>query len=87
MLEAIASYDLRIWHAYFGAPGENNDLNVLYGSPLFDDLLVDIAPEAPVVVNVKTYGKCYYLADGIYPQWSKFFKLFSIARDEKNNGV
>ncbi|GKA03588.1 ALP1-like protein isoform X1 [Tanacetum coccineum] len=61
----------------------NNDLNVLYGSPLFDDVLSDTTPEAPFVVNGRTYKKGYYLADGIYPTWSSFVKTFSIARDEK----
>ncbi|GJR25127.1 RNA-directed DNA polymerase, eukaryota [Tanacetum coccineum] len=42
----------------------NNDLNVLYGSPLFDDFLSDTAPEAPFVVNGRTYKKGYYLPDG-----------------------
>ncbi|GKA32124.1 RNA-directed DNA polymerase, eukaryota [Tanacetum coccineum] len=64
--------------------GANNDLNVLYGSPLFDDELVDTAPECPFVVNGHTYRKCYYLADGIYPAWFTFVKSFSVARDEKS---
>ncbi|GJX91541.1 zinc finger, CCHC-type containing protein [Tanacetum coccineum] len=46
MLEAVADQKLWIWHAYFGVPGANNDLNVLYGSPLFDDEIADIAPES-----------------------------------------
>ncbi|GKA65442.1 ALP1-like protein [Tanacetum coccineum] len=83
MLEAVADQKLWIWHAYFGVPGANNDLNVLYGSPLFDDEIADIAPECPFVVNGHTYRKCYYLADGIYPAWSTFVKTFSVARDEK----
>ncbi|XP_020254166.1 uncharacterized protein LOC109831244 [Asparagus officinalis] len=29
ILEAVAPYDLWIWHAYFGLPGSNNDINVL----------------------------------------------------------
>ncbi|GJU59478.1 retrovirus-related pol polyprotein from transposon TNT 1-94 [Tanacetum coccineum] len=41
----------------------NNDLNVFYGSPLFGDVLVDTAPEAPFVLNGRTYKKRYYLAD------------------------
>ncbi|GJS22089.1 ALP1-like protein isoform X1 [Tanacetum coccineum] len=72
MLEAVADQRLWIWHAYFGVPGANNDLNVLYGSPLFDDELADTAPECPFVVNGHTYRKCYYLADGIYPAWFTF---------------
>ncbi|GJV51430.1 ALP1-like protein isoform X1 [Tanacetum coccineum] len=83
MLEAVADQQLWFWHAYFGVPGANNDLNVLYGSPLFDDLLADKAPEAPFQVNGKTYEKGYYLADGIYPQWATFVKAFTIARDLK----
>ncbi|GJY57254.1 reverse transcriptase domain, reverse transcriptase zinc-binding domain protein [Tanacetum coccineum] len=43
----------------------NNDLNVLYGSPLFDDELADRAPECPFVVNGHTYRKGYYLADEV----------------------
>ncbi|GJX62988.1 ALP1-like protein isoform X1 [Tanacetum coccineum] len=62
----------------------NNDLNVLYGSPLFDDELADTAPECPFVVNRHTYRKCYYLADDIYPAWSTFVKSFFVARDEKS---
>ncbi|GKC32180.1 ALP1-like protein isoform X1 [Tanacetum coccineum] len=84
MLEAVADQKLWIWHAYFGVPGANNDLNVLYGSPLFDDEIADIAPECPFVVNGHTYRKGYYLADGIYPAWSTFVKTFSVARDEKS---
>ncbi|GKB31709.1 zinc finger, CCHC-type containing protein [Tanacetum coccineum] len=83
MLETVADHKLWIWHAYFGVPGANNDLNVLYGSPLFDDVLADRAPEPPFVVNGKTYNKCYYLADDIYPTWATFVKTYSIARDEK----
>nr|XP_043625535.1 uncharacterized protein LOC122596961 [Erigeron canadensis] len=35
MLEAVASYDLWIWHAYFVIAGSNNDINVLNNLPLF----------------------------------------------------
>ncbi|GJY90806.1 ALP1-like protein isoform X1 [Tanacetum coccineum] len=69
MLEVVADQKLWIWHAYFGVPGANNDLNVLYGSPLFDDEIADIAPECPFVVNGHTYRKCYYLTDDILTAW------------------
>jgi hypothetical protein len=29
ILEAVASFDLWIWHTYFGMPGSCNDINVL----------------------------------------------------------
>nr|GEU81538.1 protein ALP1-like isoform X1 [Tanacetum cinerariifolium] len=84
MLEAVASNDLRIWHAFFWVAGANNDLTVLNNSSLFDDLLDDIAPVAPFEFNGVTFGKGYYLADGIYPQWSSFVKSFTVANSEKN---
>nr|GEW59230.1 hypothetical protein [Tanacetum cinerariifolium] len=62
----------------------NKDLTVLNHSPLFDDLLDDIAPVVPYDVNVVTFEKCYYLVDGIYPQWEAFVKSFTVARDERN---
>ncbi|XP_074374498.1 uncharacterized protein LOC141714901 [Apium graveolens] len=36
ILEAVASYDTWIWHAFFGVPGAQNDINVLGQSPVFD---------------------------------------------------
>ncbi|GKB57969.1 hypothetical protein Tco_0914155 [Tanacetum coccineum] len=57
-LEAVTDQRLWIWHAFFGVPGANNDLNVLYGSPLFDDELADTAPECPFVI--KFFGVEYW---------------------------
>ncbi|XP_023770588.2 uncharacterized protein LOC111919209 isoform X1 [Lactuca sativa] len=52
MLEAVASQDLWIWHAYFGVAGSNNDINVLNQSPLFNDVLQDgIYPEWATMVK------------------------------------
>nr|GEZ68844.1 serine hydroxymethyltransferase [Tanacetum cinerariifolium] len=84
MFEAVASYDLWIWHAFFGVAGVNNDLTVLKISSLFDDLLDDIAPVAPFKCNGVTFEKEYYLADDIYQQWSSFVKSFTVANSEKN---
>jgi hypothetical protein len=36
VLEAVASKNLRIWHAFFGNPGALNDINILQRSHLFD---------------------------------------------------
>ncbi|XP_020249443.1 uncharacterized protein LOC109826833 [Asparagus officinalis] len=68
ILEAVASYDLWIWHAYFGLPGSNNDINVLQSSNLFDNLSQGIAPPALYTIQEKNYDVGYYLADGIYPK-------------------
>ncbi|GJU76148.1 transcription elongation factor SPT6 [Tanacetum coccineum] len=68
MLEAVASYDLWIWHAFFGVAGANNDSTVLNNSPLFDNLLDDVAPVAPFECNSVAFEKGHYLADDIYPQ-------------------
>ncbi|GLT38016.1 hypothetical protein SLA2020_122890 [Shorea laevis] len=39
MAEAVASADLWIWHAFFGVPGSNNDINVLDRSSVFNYIL------------------------------------------------
>ena len=67
MLEAVASYDMWIWHAYIGVAGSNNALNVLNASPLFKSLLTDTAPQVLYEVGDVDYERGYYLADGIYP--------------------
>ncbi|GJY50669.1 ALP1-like protein isoform X1 [Tanacetum coccineum] len=84
MLEAVASQDLWIWHAFFGVAGANNDINLLDNYSLFDDLLDDKAPVAPFVVNGVGFEKGYYLADGIYARWETFVKSFTVANDAKH---
>ncbi|GJU50685.1 ALP1-like protein [Tanacetum coccineum] len=84
MLEAVASHDLWIWHAFFGVAGANNDINVLDNSSLFDDLLDDNTHVAPYVLNGVMFEKGYYLADDIYPQWATFVKSFTVANDVKH---
>nr|GEW28143.1 protein ALP1-like [Tanacetum cinerariifolium] len=61
--------------------GANNDINVLDNSPLFDDLLDDLAPVVSYVVNGVEYRNGYYLADGIYLEWASFVKSFTVATD------
>ena len=68
MLEAVASHDLWIWHAYFGVVGSNNDINVLSQSLIFDDVYDGKAPECPFRVNRVTYKHGYYIANEIYPE-------------------
>jgi len=76
-LEAVVDSCLWFWHAYFGVPGSNNDLNILYRSPLFKNLLNGSAPEVTFTVNGTVYTMGYYLVDGIYPEWKIFVKTIS----------
>lgn len=77
ILEAVASYDLWIWHAFFGTPGSHNDINVLHKSPVFSDILEGRAPKVSYVVNGRECNMGYYLTDGIYPSWAAFVKSIS----------
>ena len=51
ILEAVASQDLWIWHAFFGMPGSHNDINVLHRSHLFAKLAEGTTPEVNYSIN------------------------------------
>ncbi|XP_020245294.1 uncharacterized protein LOC109823429 [Asparagus officinalis] len=68
ILEAVASKDLWIWHAFFGLPGSHNDLNILHRSSVFAQLAEGRASPCNYTVNGHEYNMGYYLADGIYPE-------------------
>ena len=74
ILEAVASQDLWIWHAFFGLPGSLNDINVLDRSPVFTLLANGHAPPVNYIINGHEYRMGYYLVDAIYPNWSTFVK-------------
>lgn len=83
ILEAVASYDLWIWHAFFGMPGTNNDINVLHRSPIFDPMTSGRMPPVHYTVNGHAYNFGYYLADDIYPNWPTFVKAIRHPWEEK----
>ncbi|XP_051197020.1 uncharacterized protein [Lolium perenne] len=69
VLEAVASEDTWIWHAFYGLLGTLNDINVLNRSPLFARLVSGDAPTCNYNVMNNEYSMGYYLTDGIYPEW------------------
>ena len=83
ILEAIADQSTRIWHAFFGLPGGNNDINVLDRSPIINNLLRGEGSGMSFSVNGNIYPRYYLLADGIYPQWSCFVQSIHMPGDEK----
>jgi len=84
MLEAVASHDLWIWHAFFGVAGSNNDINVLNRSPLFTEVVQGRAPEIQFTVNGNEYNMGYYLVNGIYPEWATFVKTIHLPQCNKD---
>src|SRR6266498_1064162 len=75
ILEAVASKDLWIWHAFFRLLGSLNDINVLHHSPLFAKLAEGEAPEVNYSINGHNYTMGYYIADSIYPTWATLVKI------------
>ncbi|XP_022552506.2 putative nuclease HARBI1 [Brassica napus] len=83
VLEAVASQDLWIWHAFFSLPGTLNDINVLDRSRVFDDILHGRAPKVKFKVNNHTYRMAYYLTGGIYPNWATFIQFIPLPQGRK----
>ncbi|XP_074314524.1 uncharacterized protein LOC141649742 [Silene latifolia] len=88
ILEAVALYDLWIWHAFFSTPGSLNDINVLERSPLFNDVLEESAPPINFSVNGTDYNMGYYLerAFGVLQARFAFIKRPCLLWDRANMG-
>jgi hypothetical protein len=82
VLEAVASQDLWIWHAFFGLPGTLNDINILNRSPLFARLVKGDAPPCNYKVMNNEYTMGYYLTDGIYPNYATLVKSIKEKKDK-----
>ena len=57
---------------FFGMARSHNDIYILQRSLVFLSLAKRNAPECNYEINDHEYTKRYYLADGIYPEWSTF---------------
>ena len=81
ILEAIADADTYMWYVFFGEVGSLNDTNILDKSSIVGSMLggtFNVSVE-PYTVNGTTRDWMYFLADGIYPDWSIFVKTVQIA--------
>ena len=76
ILEAVADYNLRIWHANFGFPGTYNDINVWEKSTLRNCLLGGYWKanklDFDFTINNHYFENVYFLVDGIYPKLNRF---------------
>ena len=73
-LEAVADYNLWIWHSAFGYPGSLNNINIWDRSPLYELMLDGIHDKIDFSfeINREHFSQLYYLVDGIYPSLSRF---------------
>ncbi|XP_026381560.1 uncharacterized protein LOC113276201 [Papaver somniferum] len=85
VLEAVVSYDLWFWHAFFGMPGSNNDINGMNRSYVLRSLVTGKSPPVNFVVNGHSYDMSYYLGDGIYPDIATI--IMSIKHPEGRNKI
>jgi len=90
VLEAIADYHLWFWHGSYGYAGTLNDLNVLNLSPFLDALTSGKFAEVeadvvPYKIGDEKFNKLFVLADGIYPDYSRFVKSMKepVTEEEK----
>nr|GEW38414.1 hypothetical protein [Tanacetum cinerariifolium] len=70
-----------------GVAGSNNDINVLYHSPLFNDLKTGRASEIPFVANGVSYPFGYYLVDGIYLELAPLVKTIPEPADDDHKRI
>jgi Plant transposon protein len=87
VLEAFSDYNCFIWHASFGYPGSDNDINILERSPLLAAWL-DGSYHRDVdfefTINGRQFKRVYLLVDGIYPAVSRFVKTLDVPIGKEN---
>nr|GEZ97321.1 protein ALP1-like [Tanacetum cinerariifolium] len=65
----------------------NNDINVLYQNPLFNDFKIGRAPKILFVANDVSYPSGYYLVDGIYPELAPLVKMIPKPADDDHKRI
>ena len=75
--EAIAGHDMYFWHAFVGCPGSLNDLNVMGVSSLCGTYMRSAAATTKYMIGDTEFEGCFFLADGIYPNYAYLMKTIS----------
>ncbi|XP_076943373.1 uncharacterized protein LOC143613585 [Bidens hawaiensis] len=83
IIEVVASFDLWIWHAFFGMPGANNVIAMINVSPIFYHLINGVGPNTSFATNDLNYEYEYYLVDDINPDWATLVRSFTCPTDDK----
>jgi hypothetical protein len=84
ILEAVADDQLYCWHAFFGMPGSNNEINVLDSSTLRSAWVAgQYPPQFEFVVNRVIHNLPYLLVDGIYPRYRTFISTVNQPGSQK----
>ena len=88
VLEAGVDHDLFFWHAAFGFPGTQNDINVWDRSPLLGSFIdgsfaATVDPIEPFQIRGEDFERYYMLVDGIYPDLDRFVKMIHVPVGER----
>ncbi|XP_076905458.1 uncharacterized protein LOC143561215 [Bidens hawaiensis] len=83
IFEAVALFDLWIWHAFFGMPDINNDIAVMHASPIFDNIIDGVSLDFSFSADDVNYEYRYYLVDDIYSEWATLVLSFAFPDDDK----
>ena len=81
VLEAMVDSNAWFWHASFGHPGTNNDINIWDVSGLQAELLSDRFTEEvdfSFEMDGEKFRKLWILVDGIYPPLDRFVKTIPL---------
>jgi len=74
VIEAVCDNATWTFHILAGRPGSLSDIDVLYQSPLYMDVITGRWPprDCPLTVNGNTRTLLFFLVDGIYPRFAFF---------------